>query len=191
MKYDFTAAPPMLIGLTGAAGVGKTTIAQGFEHEQDYRILSFAKPLKEALIAMTGLDPEWFYDSEHKEKEIPGMQGTTPRIMMQLLGTEYAREMISPDFWLWRMQHQISNRCSNKIVIDDIRFDNEAHLVRSNGGIVIHLRRDFVSPTKQKGHESENPIKLVEGDCVITSPKDAKSMCTFNLVASRVRDFYR
>ena len=41
--------------------------------------------------------------------------------------------MIDHDFWIWRMRQAISDNSHHNIVIDDIRFDNEAQLVRDNG----------------------------------------------------------
>lgn len=85
---DSKASAPVsrLVGLAGSAGTGKTTIGEEFENEQAFKLLSYAYPLKQALIKMTGLAPKWFYDIDYKEREIPGL-GVTPRIMMQKFGT--------------------------------------------------------------------------------------------------------
>jgi len=184
-----TAEPSIFVGLSGGAGVGKSTIARQMWLVSKFQILSYAHPLKSALIKMTGLDRKWFYDIDYKEKEIPGLPAITPRIMMQKFGTEYAREMIAPDFWLWRMRQSISRYSDRDIVIDDIRFENESQLIRDNGGIIIHLRRDFDSPTDHTTHESEQEIIVSERDYVIYSGLQTKHE-TYNDVAGIVQTHY-
>lgn len=182
-----TSEPSMLVGIAGPAGAGKSTIGREIWLHDKFQILSFAHPLKAALIKMTGLDRKWFYNIDYKEKEIPGLPGVTPRIMMQKFGTEFAREMIAPDFWLWRMKMSLSKYSDKNIVIDDIRFENEADLVRVNGGVVIHLQRDFVSPTVHSTHKSEQPMNVHPADF---SVKGVTVNETHDEVNQCVRDFY-
>jgi len=158
----------ILLGFAGGAGVGKTTTAKWFVEQLGYVRLAYAAPLKASLSVLTGLPIGHFMDIEMKETEIPGLD-TTPRIMMQKMGTEFVRNMIHPDFWLWRMRHAISDHSDRNIVIDDVRFDNEAQLVRDNGGIVVHLVRDYRKPTGQTSHESEQQLMFEENDIVVNS----------------------
>ena len=158
----------ILIGFAGGAGVGKTTTAEWFVEQLKFVRLSYAAPLKASLSILTGLPLKHFLDIELKEKEIPGLN-ISPRVMMQKCGTEFVRGMIHPDFWLWRMRHSISDHSNRNIVIDDIRFDNEAQLVRDNGGSVIHLNREFNTPTKHTNHKSEQQLYYQENDIVVNS----------------------
>lgn len=73
----------MLLGFVGSAGVGKTTTAEWFVDNLGYVKLSYATPLKVSLSILTGLPLEYFLDIKLKEKEIPGLNGITPRILMQ------------------------------------------------------------------------------------------------------------
>ena len=159
----------MLLGFAGSAGVGKTTTAEWFVDNLGYVKLSYATPLKVSLSILTGLPLEYFLDIKLKEKEIPGLNGITPRILMQKMGTDFVRNMIDHDFWIWRMRQAISDNSHHNIVIDDIRFDNEAQLVRDNGGVVVHLVRDFRSPTKNNDHPSEQQIMYHKDDIVVNS----------------------
>lgn len=163
-----------LMGFAGKMGVGKTTTANWFVEQHDFKRLYFAKPLKESLSVLTGLPIEYFTDIELKELIIPGLKGCAPdysgittRIMMQKFGTDFVRDMIDPNFWIWRMTQMISEHSDRNIVIDDVRFENEAQLIRDLGGTVIHLTREFESPSKQSGHISENSLKEKSHDIIV------------------------
>jgi hypothetical protein len=158
----------ILVGIAGPAGSGKSTISNMFKEHAGYKVLAFAHPLKQALIKMTGLDRKWFYDIKYKEREIPGLPGITPRIMMQKFGTEYAREMIAPDFWLWRMNQSISKYSNESIIIEDVRFHNEAAFIRNNGGLVLHINRKFKAATEHTDHKSEQKIPCMPEDYQIS-----------------------
>ncbi len=157
----------MLIGIAGPAGVGKTSIARQFEKEEGFMIMSYAQPLKAALTALTGFPMEFFTDI--KLKETPLEFGKSPREMMQLMGTEFVREMISEDFWTWRMRQRIESLPTANIVIDDIRFDNEAQLVRDMGGTILHPHRNYKKVTDHNEHRSEQEI--------LTFPEDLYFDC--------------
>lgn len=169
MELSVRSREKILVGFTGRAGVGKTVTAEWFEAQHEIKILSFAEPLKESLSALTGLSIDHFKDPILKEKVIPGLD-TTPRILMQLMATDFIRDMVDPDFWLWRMRQALSKYSHRDIMIDDVRFPNEAEMIRINGGTIVHLRRSFVSTTDQTGHKSEIPLEVQKGDIVINSP---------------------
>ena len=143
----------IIIGLCGKAYSGKTTAACFFERGL-YERKSFAKPLKDAAIAMTGLDEKYFYDPDIKFETIPWI-GKSPREILQLMGTNFVRQMINKDFWTLRMEEELSKvELRRNIVIDDIRFRNEAALVKKLGGTTIKIQRN--TGHENDGHESEN-----------------------------------
>lgn len=152
-----------LVGLAGPAGVGKTSIAQSLVDQHLFTCLSFASPLKEALAVLTGKPIQLFQDPDLKEQIIP-TYGKSPRQLMQLLGTDFARNQIIPDFWLDRMDTSLAACSSSLRVIDDIRFPNEAALVREHGGHVIHLSRAEVTTTVHSAHVSELPLPVYDHD---------------------------
>ncbi|RLI65904.1 MAG: hypothetical protein DRO67_02005 [Candidatus Asgardarchaeum californiense] len=177
----------LLIGLVGPAGVGKTTIAKVFEAALGFKIMSFAEPLKKSLSVLTGLPPKYFTNIELKEKQIPGLDDS-PRTLMQKFGTEFVRDTIHKDFWVWRMRNNINKYPNKNIIIDDIRFHNEAQLVRDMGGVVIHLNREYDSPTKHTNHISEKPVSRMDDDFIVhgTHIRD-----TYNKCIQCLKKFYK
>ena len=169
----------VLIGISGKMGAGKTSVAQYFVKHHDFVKLAFGDSLKKAAIEMTGLEMIYFTDPLLKEKIIPGIE-VTPRQIMQLLGTELAREMIHPDFWIWRMRQSFSLYSNHDIVVDDIRFENEANLIRMNSGVVIHLERNVEFKSNHKKHKSENGIKFNNADFVVNA-EDTVDMTAFEI----------
>lgn len=172
----------MILGFAGKIGVGKTETAKCLVRGNNFVKFAFGQPIKDALVQLTGLPMIYFTDPVLKEKEIEGLPGISPRIMMQKLGTDYAREMIFHDFFCWRMGQNFINNSDRDIVIDDVRFDNEAEFIRKRGGKIIQLLRIFKSPTKEQDHVSENGIVLKPEDmevlCMKTPEKTAEYILT-------------
>ena len=157
---------PRLIGLySPAPGCGKTTAANLFiEHER----VSFADPLKRVvwhLLIDLGLERfRYFY--KDKEAIIPKI-GVSARHMMQTLGTEWGRACIHPDFWVMiaRAQTQRIIADGGSVVIDDVRFPNEAAMIRDLGGELWRIDRPGI--TYDSGHSSEGGLEYITPDRVI------------------------
>lgn len=158
-------------------GSGKSSVSDCFVKNHNFVKLSFAAPLKEALVVLTGLDMSYFTDMKKKEIPIPGI-GKSPRELMQLMATEFVREMVAPDFWLWRMGQSISKFSERDIIIDDVRFENEANFIRNNGGQIVHVKRDFDFASDHKQHKSEKGIKISSNDRILCAESTVESTAT-------------
>lgn len=157
-----------LIGLTGKARCGKDTIAEYLQAEYGLFQLAFASPIKDGLEAMIGLTPDQL-DGEDKEKVITAI-GLSPRQLMQSLGTEWGRTVTTPNLWLLLMQEQLKylyGELERSAVVSDIRFDDEALLIRSMGGVVVHVNRDNAPAVNP--HISEAGIYRSGHDMVISN----------------------
>jgi hypothetical protein len=144
----------ILIGMTGKAGSGKDTAADCLVREHGFTKLSFAGPLK-AMMAAAGM-PEPA-DRDAKEQPIPGFDFSWRRAA-QRLGTEWGRGL-DPDIWVKVMAQQIQQRNAVggivRIVLSDVRFDNEAAMIRRLGGKVLHVLGRAAVLGEDAGHASE------------------------------------
>jgi len=146
---------PKLIGLTGPKGVGKSTYAcklTGFWGE----VMSFAEPLRQMAEQIVPRD----YLTNKKEEVVPWL-GVTGRQILQTLGTEWGRALDS-QIWVKIAESDLAKNDSSPIIFDDVRFPNEAEMIRRRGGQVWRLTRAGV--VSDDTHSSENgiPDELVD-----------------------------
>lgn len=147
-----------IIGITGAAGSGKDTVAEIIAGSGNGFVKrSFATPLKNMLKAL-GLNDEQL-DGDLKEV-VDERFGHTPRYMMQTLGTEWARNTIDPEIWVKAVFYTLESY----VVLSDVRFDNEAEMVRDKGLLIHMVGRNKIIPDT---HGSEAGVEFIEGDLKI------------------------
>lgn len=152
--------PITLIGITGPARAGKDTLSKILLDKlgKDWGKASFADPLKQ-MLGVIGVD----CSDEAKDTQ-DTLYGPKPRQMMQTLGTEWGRELIHPDIWVMAFNYLHGGR---KMIVPDVRFENEADLIRERG-LLIHLTgRGGIAGN----HVSESPIGFKRGDIVIDNSR--------------------
>lgn len=115
---------------------------------------SFADPIREMLMVL-GVTAEELADPIRKEQPCATLFGKSPRQAMQMLGTEFGREMIHQDIWVRIAARRLETAKAEgkSVVLDDCRFDNEAEVWRAAGGTVIEITRPNLS--YNAGHASE------------------------------------
>lgn len=150
----------LIIGLAGQIGSGKTTAAEQLYHIGFTRV-RFAGPLK-AMAKCIGLNDQQV-DGELKETPCDILGGMTPRRFMQLIGTEFGRQMICDDLWI-RAWNAAVDRLPEHIpvVCDDVRFPNELAAIRNKGGIAAFILRTKEKPI-EGNHLSE--FSILPTDC--------------------------
>jgi hypothetical protein len=140
-----------IIGLVGFIGSGKGSTADILVERHDFFKESFANSVKDSCAAVFGWDramlegdtPEsraWREQSDKWWSEKFGKE-FSPRLALQLMGTEAGRDVFHPDLWV----HTAMRRCEqapwNSYVIADVRFPNEIFQIRKSGGFVFRVRR--------------------------------------------------
>jgi len=165
-KSAFFALPkPKIIGLSGKARSGKDTAAGMLEAAFNAKTVAFADPIRDAMRAIFGFN-EAHFNGSLKEVVVPWI-GKSPRQLMQTLGTEWGRNIVNNDLWRTlaaRKIEQITDSFDHAVVTD-VRFENEAEMIRSMGGRVWHIVRDNI-PTVS-AHASERGIDVHAGDVII------------------------
>lgn len=141
-----TATQRQIIGVTGAAGAGKSTVAERLHRSHGFTRMKFAGPLKAmigALLSEMGYSDQMIeaaIEGDMKELPVSLMPNVTHRKLMQTLGTEWGRDTIGEDFWVDVMRTAIASMPPDEnIVIDDVRFENEAKLIRDLGGSIVSV----------------------------------------------------
>jgi hypothetical protein len=157
---------PKIIGLTGRAGSGKSFVGDILCTEHCYTRVKFAGALKAMTRAL--LHHARVPDSEHyaylegDKKETPSaaLAGQTPRYVMQTLGEEWGRRLIHPDLWAMIALQEINWHLDRQmiVVVDDVRYDNEAQMILANGGEIWKIIRIFNDlPYSHKSEQGVSP----------------------------------
>lgn len=99
----------------------------------------------------------------------------SPRHIMQWWGTDYRRHIFGKDWWVRIARASIlrarERRPSAPVVITDVRFANEAAMVRELGGVIWQVSRpgrDAISAA----HESESTGAQFAPECLIDNRLD-------------------
>lgn len=162
-----------LIGLySHAPGSGKSTVAKML----DSVTFSFADTLRNFVArTLTSLGHDGFdLVRNHKEEKILGI-GVTPRQMMQTLGTEWGRACVHPELWVMIAEFESKNWLrSVNVTFDDVRFPNEADMIRRLGGELWLVDRPGV--VYEGSHASEGALIDVLPDSVINNSGDLEQL---------------
>lgn len=133
-----------VIGFSGKAGSGKDSAGEAIlSSGVRARRESFADPLRE-MIKCLGVDVDKIYrefGGAGKNDPIPEFGGKSLRFMLQTLGTDWGREMISDSIWLDIGKRKVKKNLEDGhfTIFTDVRFDNEAEAIRSLGGVIIQV----------------------------------------------------
>jgi len=122
-----------------------------------------------------------------------GSKDEKGRRLLQLIGTEVARECIDEDFWV----NEWVNTCEKEgifsnydyIIIDDMRFDNEAKMVREYNGVVVMVEGEKYNLGSNSTHASERGVDISLVDYYYKNTKGSleeennhiTNFCTFAL----------
>ncbi len=148
----------MLLGLCGYAGVGKDTAAQILLEEFGFQRIAFADPMKQALLALDPLIPT--AEDPQQTLRLSAFAAHTPwsalkehaevRRLLQVLGTEVGRNLFDTDLWVKLAERKLESTLAvGHAVFTDVRFPNEARLIRRYGGFLVRLERPGFGPVNE------------------------------------------
>jgi GTPase SAR1 family protein len=143
----------MIIGFSGLAGAGKTTAANYFV-EQGFRKDAYARVMKQVVSQLFSIPIEKLLGDAEQKNQVDLFWGLSYRRILQRFGTEACRHTFGEDFWekvLWSNHRNMDY----DLVIDDVRFPNEAEAILRKGGIMIEIIRPGI---EQMDHASEIPL---------------------------------
>lgn len=138
----------MIVGLIGFIGAGKGTVGD-LLRLQGYKQASFAGALKDTASQMFGWDRALLEGDTEQSRVFREKKDDfwserfgydfSPRLALQLLGTEAGRNVFHEDIWIYALENRIRNY--KNVVVTDTRFPNEIEFIRSKGGVIVEVKR--------------------------------------------------
>ncbi len=145
----------MIIGIVGHIGSGKDTVGNFITESvgKTGRTDSFAAPLKDLCSSIFGW-PRHLLEGNTMEsrefRETPdifwtrktGIDNFTPRLALQLVGTDVLRDHFHNDIWINSLEYRLRKISdSNTVVVTDARFTNELDIIKHLCGTIIWVQR--------------------------------------------------
>jgi hypothetical protein len=151
------------IGIIGKARSGKDTAAQHLVAEHGFMRLAFADPLKAMAL--------------NTNPYVPTGYGVTVRLQTLIadVGWEYAKDNYpevrrylqslgesirgeDSNFWVDSMRRKLNNATA-RVVVTDVRYRNEAYMLRSRGFALVRIvRPERLSLGEAAKHPSETEL---------------------------------
>jgi hypothetical protein len=157
----------MIIGLTGYAQSGKDSVANILVEQHGYTRFAFADKIRELLIETNPLIRDGFrvesvvsaYGWDQAKILFPEI-----RHLLQSLGVG-ARKLLGDDIWIYQVLKDVHP--TDKIVISDVRFINEAECISARGGDMWRIKRPGVGAVN--AHVSESDLDGYKVDKILSN----------------------
>ena len=134
--------------------------------------------LEDRVLKEKELGEEWWYYKGRNNSLIPYNKNSkrnpedlikpTPRLLLQLIGTDLFREQLHPNTWV---NASFANYLNNAWIFTDVRFPNELEAIKKHNGITIRINRGLVERTgkmiQEPEHISETALDNAKFDYVI------------------------
>lgn len=146
-----------LIGVAGRARSGKDTFVLGLI-KLGYTRGAFADALKQ-VTALVANEPLHNFTTDELKEGYSEALGMTRRKALQNVG-KGMRDILRDDIWIQRLLSTWAAAGEIPFAISDVRYPNEARLIRERGGIVVNIERPGVGGLSGEAalHESERPL---------------------------------
>ena len=142
----------MIVGLLGFINSGKGTVASQLVNDYNFRQDSFASALKDACAVIFDW-PRHMLEGDTKESrewreivdvwwsEQLNMPNFSPRLALQIIGTDALRNNFHEDLWFLTLRNRIRKNPNQHVVISDVRFPNEIKFIQEQKGVLIKVNR--------------------------------------------------
>ncbi|MFA5490054.1 MAG: hypothetical protein WC284_12675 [Candidimonas sp.] len=165
----------MIIGFVGFINSGKNTAA-GFLQKYDFIEDSFANTLKDVLSIIfdwprellegnTKESREWRNQTDMWWSEKLNIPNFTPRMAMQMIGTNVFRNHFNTNIWTLTLERRIQ-RYNCNVIIPDVRFQNEIDLIKRHNGKIIMIQKGSLPEWWEKAekacHGDVNSIQYLD-----------------------------
>lgn len=152
----------MIIGLSGLAGSGKSTVARFLVKKHCFEEIALADPMKTFCREVLGFSREQLWGSSSLRNAIDPRFGKSPRDALQSLGTDWGRafyENVWVEYAIRRALALQTAISGGGVVISDVRFKNERDAIRKAGGRVWRIIRPGAGLVgANAAHASENDL---------------------------------
>jgi hypothetical protein len=131
---------PLLIGLSGKSGSGKSTVGDYLAGAHGYHQFAFAGALKEVVqTAFHFSDEQMTFGKEAVDPRC----GKSPRWCLQHFGSAF--RAVWPEIWIWNLRWEIlgflAENGQRPIVVTDVRFRDEAEALKRMGAVLVRITR--------------------------------------------------
>lgn len=169
---------PLLVGLTGGIGAGKSIVARVFKilgvpvYDADTRakeLMVESESLRSAITVLFGDDS--FEDGQLNRKHIASKAFYDPKLLTQLNGLVHPA--VAADFDQW-----IKNHSAEKYLIKEAALLFETGSAAALDKVILVSAEESVRMTRVKGrddHRSEEDIKAIMKRQMSDSEKEAKA----------------
>lgn len=167
-----------LIGFSGLASSGKDTAADYLVKKmKNCHKISFANAVKDVASILFSWDRKLLQGDSPESRKFRETKDEfwsnclkkdfTPRLAMQLIGTECFRKPIDASFWIYVLQNQLSKTGidNHTYILSDVRFPEEVNMIHSLGGKVYRIWR-FDPPAWYKEAALYNQQKIKGSNCI-------------------------
>jgi len=160
-------------------GMGYTAVRVGFKQALlDQVKKHFPDFLQSTADALRNIenDPTWTVDKVLEDKPY------CIRQFLQNYGTDLFRNQ-DPNYWTKKWAETITSLDSDFILVDDLRFMNEAAAVKNLGGVIIRIKRPSVGDSDT--HQSEKEMDFIPADFEIEEEDLALAVHQSNIFLKR------
>jgi hypothetical protein len=172
----------MIIGLSGYARSGKDEVAKILVEDYGYKRVAFADKIRELLLETNPQVKDGF-----RVESVVGAYGWDKakvlfpeiRNLLQQLGVG-ARNIFGDEFWVGQVFQSMDT--TSNYVITDVRFENEAMMLKLMGGQLWRIKRPGVEPVNS--HVSERDLDGYRVDKILKNEGTLEELRT--LVRSRM-----